>query len=348
MERSRAPLLVCFLLMVLIWVHEIPAVNFTHVTARTLSPCYSANLTPTSDRLICAVGCTVVFSPPGLNFSTGIVRWDYKNVSSTVLSILVYFKDQSKVDLHPSYNGNVEFSKTNWSLQIKLQLGDGGLYRFRTSSHETNWFQLEVIEPLSQPELWSSSSLVGSTTEFVCKVPVGKVDSYQWKKDGKHLPEDSRFLLFQNDSMLRILNTTLSDNGVYTCEVSNQVSWNETSLKLDIQNNSNVVVGVVVVIVVFVLVAVLYVSRKHLRCPTQCFCGDSELTALFGNNCFWPPRVKRSAANRNLQEEGSRKFLTTGGIVHHLVMPQEPPQIPSLWHIVASFQLLSCLSQSPA
>ncbi|TFJ99970.1 homeobox protein NANOG-like [Platysternon megacephalum] len=281
MERSGAQLLVCFLLTVLIWVHEIPAVSFTRVTARTLSPCYSANLTPTSDGLISAVGCTVVFSPPGLNFSTGIVRWDYKNVSSTVLSIMVYFKEQSKVDLHPSYNGNVEFSKTHWTLQIKLRLGDGGMYRFRTNSHETQWFQLEVIEPLSQPELRSNSSLVGSTIEFVCKVPVGKVDSYQWKKDGKRLPEDSRFLLFQNDSILCILNTALSDNGVYTCEVSNQVSWNETSLKLGIQNPSNVVVGVVVgvivVIVIFVLVAVLYVSRKRLKCPTQCFCGDSDL-----------------------------------------------------------------------
>ncbi|KAM7160466.1 hepatic and glial cell adhesion molecule-like isoform 1-T1 [Macrochelys suwanniensis] len=275
---SAVQLLVCFL-TVLIWVHEIPAVNDTHVTARTLSPCYSANFTPASDRLISAVGCTVVFSPPGLNFSTGIVHWDYKNVSSTdILSIIVYFKEQSKVDLHPSYIGNVEFSKTHWTLQIKLQLGDGGMYSFRTSSHETKWFQLEVIEPLSQPELQSNSSLVGSTTEFVCKVPVGKVDSYPWKKDGKRLPEDSRFLLFQNDSILCILNTALSDNGVYTCEVGNQVSWNETSLKLVIQNPSNVVVGVVVVIgIVVVLVAVSYVSRKHLKCPTQCYCGHSDV-----------------------------------------------------------------------
>ncbi|XP_039344250.1 uncharacterized protein LOC120371889 isoform X4 [Mauremys reevesii] len=96
-----------------------------------------------------------------------------------------------------------------------------------------------VTEPLSQPELRSNSSLVGSTIEFVCKVPVGKVDSYRWKKDGKRLPEDSRFLLFQNDSILCILNTALSDNGVYTCEVSNQVSWNETSLKLDIQTGTS-------------------------------------------------------------------------------------------------------------
>ncbi|KAH1165139.1 hepatocyte cell adhesion molecule-like isoform X1 [Mauremys mutica] len=289
MERSGAQLLVCFLLTVLIWVREIPAVSITHVTARTLSPCYSANLTPTSDRLISAVGCTVVFSPPGLNFSTGIVRWDYKNVSSTVLSIIVYYKEQSKVDLHPSYNGNVEFSKTHWTLQIKLQLGDGGMYSFRTNSQETKWFQLEVIEPLSQPELRSNSSLVGSTIEFVCKVPVGKVDYYRWKKDGKRLPEDSRFLLFQNDSILCILNTALSDNGVYTCEVSNQVSCNETSLKLDIQNHLNVVVGVVVVIGVLVLVAVLCVLKKYLTCPTQCFCGDSNLRHCLSGGCSSGP-----------------------------------------------------------
>ncbi|KAM9127235.1 uncharacterized protein ACDP82_011523 [Pangshura tecta] len=204
-----------------------------------------------------------------------------------------------------------------------------------------------MAEPLSQPEVWSNSSLVGSTIEFVCKVLVGKVDSYWWKKDGKRLPEDSCFLLFQNDSILCVLNTALSDNGVYTCEVSNQVSWNETSLKLDIQNPLNVVVGVVVVIGVVVLVAVLCVLKKHLTCPTQCFCGDSKLTALLGNNCFWPSRVKGSAANKSLQEEASRKFLTTGGIFQQPVMPREPLQIPSSWHIVASFQLLSGQSQSP-
>ncbi|KAH1165755.1 hypothetical protein KIL84_023314 [Mauremys mutica] len=32
----------------------------------------------------------------------------------------------------------------------------------------------------------------------------------------------------------------------------------------------------------------------------------AELTALLANNCFWPSRVKGSAANRSLQEEGSR------------------------------------------
>nr|XP_025037923.1 uncharacterized protein LOC106731632 isoform X2 [Pelodiscus sinensis] len=118
-----------------------------HVTAQTLSPCYNANLTLTSDQLTSAAGCTVVFYPPDLNDSPEVVHWTYRNADSPSLSIIVYFKEQSKVDLYHSYAGRVNFSKTNWTLQIKLQLEDEGMYQFRTNSQESKWFLLEVIDP---------------------------------------------------------------------------------------------------------------------------------------------------------------------------------------------------------
>ncbi|XP_075752797.1 coxsackievirus and adenovirus receptor homolog isoform X2 [Pelodiscus sinensis] len=277
MVRPGAQLLVCFFLTVFIWVQVIPTASCMHVTAQTLSPCYNANLTLTSDQLTSAAGCTVVFYPPDLNDSPEVVHWTYRNADSPSLSIIVYFKEQSKVDLYHSYAGRVNFSKTNWTLQIKLQLEDEGMYQFRTNSQESKWFLLEVIEPLSQPELRSDSSLVGSTTELVCAVSRGRVDAYQWKKDGGSLPEDGRFQLSQNGSTLRIQDTAASDGGEYTCTVSNLVSWSEASLKVDPRDPSTLAVSVAVAVVAVVVIAILAIVGYKRGFFQRCFSEDSDI-----------------------------------------------------------------------
>lgn len=91
------------------------------------------------------------------------------------------------------------------------------------------------LEPVSQPELWSNLSLIGLSTELVCSTSVEKVAKYQWKKDGKPLPIESHYQLSQNNSVLLILNTTWSDKGSYSCNVSNEVNWHEVSLELPVQ-----------------------------------------------------------------------------------------------------------------
>ncbi|TFJ99960.1 glycine N-acyltransferase-like protein 3 [Platysternon megacephalum] len=89
-------------------------------------------------------------------------------------------------------------------------------------------------EPLSKPELFRNSSLAGSTIEMVCNMTVGRVDSYQWKKDHKPLPRSDHYQLSRNNSVLLILNATQADSGCYSCKVTNEVSENETSLELTI------------------------------------------------------------------------------------------------------------------
>ncbi|XP_065412491.1 HEPACAM family member 2-like isoform X2 [Chrysemys picta bellii] len=132
------------------------------------------------------------------------------------------------------------FQKSNGSLQIcGLKVNDSGIYTLIINMKKQNdrSIQLEVVEPVSQPEIWSNLSLIGLTTELVCNTSVEKVAKYQWKKDGKPLPIESHYQLSQNNSVLLILTTTWSDKGSYSCNVSNEVSWHEISLELSIQQN---------------------------------------------------------------------------------------------------------------
>ncbi|CAM5140083.1 unnamed protein product [Eretmochelys imbricata] len=52
-----------------------------------------------------------------------------------------------------------------------------------------------LTEPLSKSELFRNSSLAGCTTEMVCNVTVGRVDSYLWSKDHKPLPGTDHYQL---------------------------------------------------------------------------------------------------------------------------------------------------------
>ncbi|XP_077681678.1 hepatic and glial cell adhesion molecule-like [Eretmochelys imbricata] len=203
-----------------------------------VSACQSTGLAPTGDRVVGAVGCTVVFPGPDHIDTTGVVWWEYKqNENITELSVVLYYVESWKLDILPAYKDRIVFNMSNWSLGLKLQLADRGLYRLRREEEDKNgkWIQLEVIEPVSQPELWSNLSLIGLSTELVCSTSVEKVAKYQWKKDGKPLPIESHYQLSQNNSVLLILNTTWSDKGSYSCNVSNEVNWHEVSLELPVQ-----------------------------------------------------------------------------------------------------------------
>ncbi|KAG6926761.1 coxsackie virus and adenovirus receptor [Chelydra serpentina] len=226
-----------------------------------VSACQSAGLAPTGDRMVGAVGCTVVFPGPDHIDTTGFVRWEYKpnENDKTELSVVLYYVESLHLDILPAYQDRVVFNMSNWSLGLKLQLADRGLYRLRRQEEEKTgkWIQLEVIEPLSNPELFRNSSLAGSTIEMACNVTVGRVDSYQWRKDHKPLP--NHYQLSRNNSVLLILNATQADTGRYSCKVTNEVSENETSLELTISDSSavvsnGVILGVAVITAVIILV----------------------------------------------------------------------------------------------
>ncbi|KAG6926765.1 hypothetical protein G0U57_011505, partial [Chelydra serpentina] len=55
-----------------------------------------------------------------------------------------------------------------------------------------------------------------------------------WKKDGKPLPQERDFHFSKNLRILNIPEGQKSDCGSYSCNVSNEISWQESSLNLTI------------------------------------------------------------------------------------------------------------------
>ncbi|XP_069724023.1 carcinoembryonic antigen-related cell adhesion molecule 1-like [Phaenicophaeus curvirostris] len=217
------------------------------VTARTLSPCYSADLSPTPERLVSAVGCTVLLTVPLPN-ATKVVFWEYKTDSQE--GVIVSYAFNRPANTSRSFENRTKFNETDFSLQMVLQQGDDGLYRFRSESEATGWFQLRVVEPLSEPEIVGNSSVkAGGSTKLVCNVLGGKADLYRWKKNGELLLGSDHIQFVDNTTTLCIVKASMNDSGYYACVVRNEVSQNETSFLLHVQNAANVVLPMTLVCV---------------------------------------------------------------------------------------------------
>ncbi|XP_055674117.1 hemicentin-1-like isoform X1 [Falco peregrinus] len=239
------------------------------ITARTLSPCYSADLRPTSQRLVSAVGCTVLLTIPPLQVSRGVL-WEYK--AGLQEGVIVSYALDGPANTSRPYKNRTRFNETDFSLQIVLQQGDDRLYGFRSESEATGWFQLRVVEPLSEPEIVGNSSVkAGGNTKLVCNVLEGKADLYWWKKNGELLL-GSDHIQFVDNSTLCIVKASMNDSGYYTCVVRNEVSQNETSFLLHVQNAANVVLPVILVCVLIGLLAGVFVwcRRRDRQCYNGC------------------------------------------------------------------------------
>ncbi|XP_074004195.1 cell adhesion molecule CEACAM1-like [Numenius arquata] len=238
------------------------------ITARTLPPCYSADLRPASERLVSAVGCTVLLTVPPPRASQ-VVFWEYKSGPQEGV-ILSYAFDRAPNTSRP-YENRTRFNETDFSLQMVLQRGDDRLYRFRSESEATGWFQLLVVEPLSEPEIVGNSSVkAGANTKLVCNVLEGKADLYWWKKNGELLL-GSDHIQFVDNSTLCILKASMNDSGYYACVVRNEVSQNETSFLLHVQHAANVLLPVILAcVVVGSLAGVLVWCRRDRPCRNVC------------------------------------------------------------------------------
>ncbi|XP_005498122.3 uncharacterized protein LOC102084818 [Columba livia] len=239
------------------------------ITARTLSPCYSADLRPASQRLVSAVGCTVLLTVPPVNASE-VVFWEYKTVSQE--GVIINYAFDRPANVSRPYENRTWFNETDFSLQIVLQQGDDQLYRFRSELEATDWFQLRVVEPLSEPEIVGNSSVKeGGNTKLVCNVLEGKADLYWWKKNGELLL-GSDHIQFVDNTTLCIIKASINDSGYYACVVRNEVSQNETSFLLHVQNAANVVLPVLLACVIMGSLAGVFVwcRRRDRPCRNGC------------------------------------------------------------------------------
>ncbi|XP_053931131.1 uncharacterized protein LOC128853108 isoform X2 [Cuculus canorus] len=240
------------------------------VTARTLSPCYSANLSPASERLVSAVGCTVLLTVPPLN-ATKAVFWEYKTGSQE--GVIISYAFNRPANASRFYENRTKFNETDFSLQMVLQRGDDRLYRFRSGSDATGWFQLRVVELLSEPEIVGNSLVkAGGNIKLVCNVLGGKADLYRWKKNGELLLGSNHIQFVDNTTTLCIMKASMNDSGYYTCVVHNEVSQNETSFLLHVQNAANVVLPMILACVFVGLLAGVFVWCRSRDRPCRNGC----------------------------------------------------------------------------
>ncbi|NXX76240.1 HECAM protein, partial [Urocolius indicus] len=187
-------------------------------------------------RKTVAVGSSVLLPGPGNITYNNCMWWEYLNGSS-FHTILQHCRGSPSPAIQEPYVGRASFQPLSGSLLLEdVQESDSGIYKANmdVGVRESLGILLEVLRPVSHPRLWSSALMVQAAGEVLCEVGEGKVDSITWKKDGQPLPPDRGFLLSSSLSVLYLRPAKKSDCGSYSCNASNGISWQETSLNVTI------------------------------------------------------------------------------------------------------------------
>ncbi|NXQ52816.1 CD48 protein, partial [Anthoscopus minutus] len=184
---------------------------------------------------IAAVGSSVLL--PGLGNSTHghSMLWEFLNGSGP-LPILQQRPGAPGPAIHAPYAGRALFHPANGSLLLEdVRESDSGTYRVSAGDGKSLEMLLEVLQPVSRPRLRSSPLLARAAGRVVCEVAEGRVDSITWRKDGQPLPPGRVSQEPSGRSVLHLSPAESSDCGSYSCNASNGISWQETSLKVTVE-----------------------------------------------------------------------------------------------------------------
>uniref|UniRef100_A0A8C8SLF9 Ig-like domain-containing protein n=1 Tax=Pelusios castaneus TaxID=367368 RepID=A0A8C8SLF9_9SAUR len=188
-----------------------------------------------SERKVAAVGSSVLLLAPDTIKDIKFIQWEYQN--GNVPRIIVQYYKGSQPTVFTRYEGRVVFYSPNGSLLLEnLQEPDSGVYKASINllDTEARLTLLQVLRPVSQPQMWSNSSLAGSRIQLGCDVLEGTVENIDWKKEGGPVPPEKCYLLSESHRELLIQKGEKSDCGSYSCNVSNEISWKESFLNLTI------------------------------------------------------------------------------------------------------------------
>ncbi|NWZ55835.1 HECA2 protein, partial [Haliaeetus albicilla] len=183
-----------------------------------------------------AVGSSVLLPGPDNITHIYSTRWEYLDGTSS-RTILQYYRGSHDPAICTPYAGRAVFHPSNGSLLLEdVQESDSGIYKVTVNAgdRESLKILLEVLKPVSRPQLRSSSLVAQATGEVLCDVVKGRVDAITWKKDGQPLPPDRGFYLSDSFSVLYLRSAKKSDCGSYSCNASNRISWQETSLNVTV------------------------------------------------------------------------------------------------------------------
>ncbi|NXO69496.1 HECAM protein, partial [Phainopepla nitens] len=184
-----------------------------------------------------AVGSSVLLPGPANITHHESMHWEFLNGTGPH-TILQHRGGAQAPAIRAPYAGRTVFHPSNGSLLLEdVQESDSGTYRVtvNTGDRKSLEIQLEVLQPVSRPQLWTSSLLARTTGQVVCEVAEGRVDTISWKKDGQPLPPDRVSQPSSSRSVLYLRPAEKSDCGSYSCNASNGISWQETSLKVTIE-----------------------------------------------------------------------------------------------------------------
>ncbi|KAM9600519.1 uncharacterized protein ACIBXB_003935 isoform 4-T4 [Morphnus guianensis] len=183
-----------------------------------------------------AVGSSVLLPGPDNITHIYSMQWEYLDGTSS-RTILQYYRGSHDPAICTPYAGRAVFHPSNGSLLLEdVQESDSGIYKVTVNAgdRESLKILLEVLKPVSRPQLRSSSLVAQATGEVVCDVAEGRVDAITWKKDGQPLPPDRGFYLSDSFSVLYLRSAKKSHCGSYSCNASNRISWQETSLNVTV------------------------------------------------------------------------------------------------------------------
>ncbi|NXI69787.1 HECA2 protein, partial [Anseranas semipalmata] len=186
-----------------------------------------------AERRLAEEGSSVMMHAPAIK-NVNFTEWEYIR-DGTPEFILQYYADTQSSTVYSAYQDRVVFYPKNGSLLLqKLREMDSGVYKATVDlmQDKARTTLLEVIKPMPQPKLLSTSNLAGSLIELTCMLPQGTVAAVSWKKDGHPLPPEKCYQLTQNTTTLQIRKADKSDCGSYSCNISNAVSWKEAALDL--------------------------------------------------------------------------------------------------------------------
>ncbi|NXA01188.1 HECA2 protein, partial [Nesospiza acunhae] len=184
-----------------------------------------------------AVGSSVLLPGPDNITHSNSMCWEFLNGTGPQ-PILQHRGGAHAPAIHTPYAGRAIFHPSNGSLLLQdAQESDSGTYRVtvNTGDRKSREIQLEVLQPVSRPQLQTSSLRARATGQVICEVAEGRVDIITWKKDGQPLLPDRVSQLSSSHSVLYLRPAKKSDCGSYSCNASNRISWQETSLEVTIE-----------------------------------------------------------------------------------------------------------------
>ncbi|XP_060707138.1 uncharacterized protein LOC132832916 [Hemiscyllium ocellatum] len=150
--------------------------------------------------------------------------------------------------------------------------------------HKRTYFLVEMQEKLRTPQIIQYPSYIRNYVQLNCLIRDTKVSSYVWQKDNRVLNNSRTRFEFDNSTVL-IRDMDVSDCGVYTCIVKNEVSSSSNSHFLRSDEILFIVISIFLLstmalvssLTSLCVEAVTYKALKRSRGPDQ----KREFTVIF-------------------------------------------------------------------